>query len=88
MKTLGKVLAVAAVAASALAVSATSASARIVCNAAGDCWHVRGHARYVYDPAWGLTVHEDNWRWGPADHFRWHEHNGRGYWRDGAWIRF
>jgi hypothetical protein len=34
------------VAASALALGAPSASAAIVCNDEGDCWHVRGRADY------------------------------------------
>ncbi|MEI9963607.1 MAG: hypothetical protein WDM92_01755 [Caulobacteraceae bacterium] len=86
MKPSDKSLIAGAVAAAGVALAASSASAAIVCNAAGDCWHT--HARYAYRPAWGLVVHPDSWRWGPADHFRWHEHRGRGYWRDGVWIRF
>ena len=34
------------VGASALTLVATSASAEIVCNDEGDCWHVRGKADY------------------------------------------
>ena len=30
----------------AMALAATSASAAIVCNDDGDCWHVKGEARY------------------------------------------
>jgi hypothetical protein len=86
MKMLGKVAFAAVMGASALALTATDASARIVCNAEGDCWHVRNS--YVYHPEFGLVVHEDNWRWGAADHYRWHEHRGRGYWRNGVWVVF
>jgi hypothetical protein len=68
------------------AFAASSASAAIVCNAS-ECWHVRGK-NYDYKPEWNLTVHPDNWKWGHEDHYRWHEHRGRGYWRDGAWIKF
>jgi hypothetical protein len=64
----------------------TSASAAIVCNADGDCWHVKG--RYTYRPEFGVTVHPNNWRWGGHDHFRWREHDGRGYWRGGVWVGF
>jgi hypothetical protein len=70
----------------AVLLAATSASAAIACNAEGVCWHVR-HA-YVYQPAWGVVVHPDAWRWGPADHYVWREHPGRGYWRNGVWIAF
>jgi hypothetical protein len=86
MKKIGTLLAASAVAITALALTATSASARIVCNAEGDCWHVRDN--YNYQPGFGLVVHEDNWRWNTNDHYRWREHRGRGYWRNGIWIRF
>ncbi|MGH6870995.1 MAG: hypothetical protein ACREHE_05755 [Rhizomicrobium sp.] len=86
MKLFGKVALAAVLGASALALTATDASARIVCNQWGECWHVRN--TYVYRPEFGLTVHEDNWRWGAGEHYRWHEHHGRGYWRNGVWIRF
>jgi hypothetical protein len=65
---------------------AQAASAAVVCNGAGVCWHVRGH--YAYRPEYGVVVHEDGWRWGPNDHYRWREHAGRGYWRDDRWVRF
>ena len=77
-----------AVAAAALGVVtlATSASAAIVCNREGECWHVK--ARYAYRPEFGLVVHPNNWRWGAHDKFVWREHEGRGYWRGGVWIGF
>jgi hypothetical protein len=78
--------AAAAVAAGMLALSAPAASAAIVCNAENVCWHT--HRAYDYDPAWGVVVHEDGWRWGPGDHYTWKEHRGRGYWRNGEWVRF
>jgi hypothetical protein len=68
------------------AVSVPSASAAIVCKGENVCWHVR-HP-YAYHPEWGVVVHEDGWRWGPQDHYQWREHRGRGYWRNGAWVRF
>jgi hypothetical protein len=86
MKTLGKVAFAAVMGASALALTATDASARIVCNAEGECWHVRNN--YVYRPELGLVIHEDNWQWGPTEHYRWHEHHGRGYWHNGLWVHF
>ena len=74
--------------AGALAFAATSASAAIVCNDAGDCWHVKDH--YDYPASVGLTVHEDNWAWDHADaaRYRWREHEGRGYWHNGIWVTF
>jgi len=75
-----------------LVLSATSASAYIVCNNLGDCWHV--HDQYSYPPEAGLVVHDDNWKWEAAPAadahvtYRWHEHEGRGYWRDGVWVTF
>jgi hypothetical protein len=74
------------IAAAALAATTAAASAAIACNATGDCWHVKGH--YNYDPSFGVVVHDNNWHWGHNDHFRWHEHAGRGYWRNGAWVTF
>jgi hypothetical protein len=69
-----------------LALSSTSTSARIVCNADGDCWHV--HQDYTYQPERGLTVHPDHWKWTDGEHFSWREHNGRGYWKGGNWEEF
>lgn len=69
----------------ALAATAGSASAYVACNRHGDCWHVRD--RYNYHPRWGITIHDDNWRW-RGHHYRWREHEGRGYWRNGVWITF
>lgn len=42
-------------AASVLALTATTASAEIVCNDEGDCWHVR--ERHVYRPEFGVKVY-------------------------------
>jgi hypothetical protein len=69
----------------ALGFAATTASAAIVCNRAGECWHARG--RFVARPEFGVVVHPNNWRWGAREHFTWREHPGRGYWRNGVWIR-
>lgn len=70
----------------ALALSTATASAYIVCNADGDCWHV--HDQYTYPNTAGVTIHGDDWTWGARDHYRWHEHDGRGYWHSGVWINF
>ena len=71
---------------SGVAVTTTSASAAIVCNQENECWHVRD--KYEYKPEFGVTVHENNWKWGAGDKYRWREHTGRGYWRNGVWITF
>jgi hypothetical protein len=73
--------------AAALAATAAPASAYVACNRFGDCWHVRD--RYDYRPAWGIRIHDDNWRWRAHERYRWREHDGRGYWgRGGVWITF
>jgi hypothetical protein len=73
---------------SVLALTATSASAAIVCNEEGDCWHSK--EKYDYRPEFGVHVYGDDWKWGDADShkYRWHEHEGRGYWNKGVWIGF
>jgi hypothetical protein len=61
-----------------------AASARVVCNDDGDCWHSRGAD--VFPPALGLTVHEDdNWKWAEGEKHQWREHEGKGYWKGGNW---
>jgi len=81
-----RILALGAVAgAAALAAMAAPASAYVACNGRGDCWHTS--ERYTYHPGWGIRIHDDNWRW-HGRHYRWREHEGRGYWRNGIWITF
>jgi len=75
----------------ALAFTAGSASAYVVCNSAGDCWHT--DHRYHYDSGLGVQYHPDDWYfhrdWGhDADHHWRDYHEGRGYYKDGAWITF
>ncbi len=79
---------IAAVAGSAF-VAASSASADVVCNRWGECWHVRD--RFDYPPRVHMVFHDDAW----ADahrvgHWRWlHDRFDRGYYdRDGVWIAF
>ena len=86
MRNVSKIAFAALLGAGGLPLAASNASAAIVCNGAGYCWHTHHH--YHYHPAWGLIVHPDNWRWGPDEHYVWHEHAGRGYWRDGVWVTF
>ncbi len=71
--------------AGALAALAAPASAYVSCNRAGDCWH--SNDRYGYKPTWGITVHDDNWKF-RGNRYHWREHEGRGYWRNGVWITF
>ena len=68
------------------AMSSLSASARIVCNEDGDCWHVQDE--YVYPPSVHLSIHPDTWRWRDGERYAWKEHNGRGYWHGGEWRGF
>ncbi len=69
-------------------VAATAASADVVCNRAGECWHV--HDRLDYPANVGITFHDDDW--GVAhQHGHWHwrqDRFDRGYYRDGVWIAF
>ena len=85
MKPLTRTLAGAAIGAGLLAASAVSASAAIVCNG-NVCWHTR--EAYPYPPEAKIIVHDDDWKWGPSEHFTFREHEGRGYWRGDRWERW
>jgi hypothetical protein len=87
MTRLSKFAAVAALGAGAFVLSAGAASARIVCDTDGDCWHVTDDS-YVYPAEAQVVIHGDDWRWTDRDHYRWREHEGRGYWRSGIWVAF
>ncbi|THD60328.1 MAG: hypothetical protein E8A12_10695 [Phenylobacterium sp.] len=69
-----------------LALTAGTASARVVCNAEGDCWHTDSDATY---PNVVLQSHPDDWyfhqKWDDQHHFR-DYHEGRGYYAHGAWV--
>ena len=75
----------------ALAASAGSASAYVVCNHDGDCWHVDTRYRY---PGTGYVYHPDDWYFhrdwdnDKDDHWRSQYHKERGYWRGGVWVTF
>lgn len=86
MKTALKLAAAAALSAGILGATTVGASAAIVCNRDGDCWHVRDH--YDYRPEFGVVVHPDDWRWRAHDRYHWREHEGRGYWHSGVWVSF
>ena len=66
------------------------ASAHVVCNADGDCWHT--DQTYHYGPDAKVEVHPDSWYfrqdWTGKDR-RYHEHHDdRGYYKGGVWIKF
>ena len=85
MKNLSKI-AILAMGTAVAALTTTAASAAIVCNQEGECWHVR--QTYDYHPEFGVVVHPDGWAWGANEHYVWREHRGRGYWHNGVWITF
>jgi len=85
MRTFSKAIFAAAIA---LAFAGNAASAAVVCNEEGDCWHVKDKPEYK--PEFGVRVYGDDWKWTDKDHdkYRWKEHDGRGYWKKGVWIEF
>jgi hypothetical protein len=68
-----------------LAFAGGAASARIICNDDGDCWH--SHDEFAIVPGLNLSVHPDDWSWGDSHRYHWREHEGRGYWHGGEWRR-
>ena len=73
--------------AGALVAASAPASARVVCNRDGDCWHTDS---VPVVPGVRLETHPDDWyfhqHWDGADrHYR-DYHEGRGYYRSGVWI--
>ena len=83
-----KLAAAAALSAGAFALTTGAASAHIVCNDTGDCWHVSDE--YSYPTESRVVVHDDAWKWEDSDaaKYRWREHTGRGYWRGDVWVGF
>ena len=71
-----------------IALSSTRASAEIVCNDDGDCWHTK--TKHEYKPEFKVRVFPDDWKWSESEgkKYKWREHDGRGYWRQGVWIEF
>ena len=82
----GKAVISAAIAFGFLTGSVMSASAEIVCNDEGVCWHT--HNPYYYPPEARVKVHENEWHWSPNEHYTFREHAGRGYWSGDNWIRW
>lgn len=71
-----------------LALTAGTASARVVCNAEGDCWHTDSRATY---PHVVLQSHNDDWyfhqKWDQNNQRHWRDtHDGRGYYAHGVWV--
>ena len=82
------------VGAGALGAMAGPASAYVVCNREGDCWHSEHRDRA---PGVRFEYHPDDWyfhrRWegDRSDRYRyraWRDDAARGYWRNGVWITF
>jgi len=69
----------------AFGLTAISASAAVVCGE-DECWHA--HESYEYPSDARVVVHPDDWHWGEHEHYRWHEHEGRGFWHGGEWRDF
>ena len=74
-----------------LAISAGPASAYVVCNSNGDCWHT--DHRYRYGRDLGTRYHNDDWyfhqRWDQDHERHWRDyHDGRGGYRNGIWFNF
>ena len=82
------ILLVAALSAGALVAVSSSASAYVVCNRDGDCWHTDSRYRY---PGAGYSWHPDNWyfhqTWNDQRKYR-DYHNERGYYKGGVWLKF
>jgi hypothetical protein len=68
--------------------AAGTASAAIVCNREGDCWHVDNRVTY---PRMRFERHPDDWyfhrHWDNDRDHHWREyHEGRGYYEHGVWV--
>jgi hypothetical protein len=68
------------IAAGAIAATTGIASARVVCNAEGDCWHTDGN--YHYGSGVKVEVHPDSWYF----HNDW-DHDQNRHWRGHAQRR-
>ena len=71
-----------------LAASSVAASAYVVCNREGDCWHTEARVRV---PGITFGYHPDDWyfhrHWDSDRERHWRDyHEGRGYYRGGVWV--
>ena len=90
------VVSTALIVAGSLAVFASPASARVVCNRAGDCWTTHANVRYPRD--FGIRTYNDRYADQTYRQRRWHDNNrtwrdenhdrDRGAYRNGVWIQF
>ena len=93
-KTLLAASAAAIVGAVGLMAVAQPASARVVCNSYGDCWHTDARYDYNrYDRDQRPVYHNDDWyfhqHWdNDKDHHFRESHDGRGYYKNGIWLTF
>ena len=74
----------------ALVATIGTASARVVCNAEGDCWHTDAAPPSV--PGITFNAHPDDWyfhqHWDTdKDHHYRDYHEGRGYYKGGVWVQ-
>ena len=74
-----------------LAATTGTATARVVCNSAGDCWHT--DQNFKYPRALGVKSYPDDWYfhrdWShDNDHHYRDYHQGHGYYRGGVWVTF
>ena len=69
-----------------LGFSSLSASARIVCSADGDCWHI--HEDYAYPPAAGDNHPSGRLALERKASTTFGVNTGRGYWKGGEWAPF
>jgi hypothetical protein len=86
MNTRAKLFVLACSSLSIIAMSSLKASARIVCDTDGNCWHV--HEDYAFPPGAHVEIYPDDWHWKNGEHRAWKEHEGRGYWHGGQWEAF
>jgi hypothetical protein len=70
----------------AMLVTAPAASANVVCNRSGDCWHTRD--RLDYPPSFGIAIHPDNWNYHRRGYHWRGDHFDHGYYRNGVWLTF
>jgi len=70
----------------ATALSGGVSLAAVACNDDGDCW--RSKEIYSYPTEGHVVVQPDDWTWKSDEHYKWHEHEGRGYWGNGEWKTF
>ncbi len=70
----------------AFGLSCAPSVAAIICNGGGDCWH--STETYAYPSDSEVVVHPDGWKWKSDEHYKWREHEGRGYWAHNDWKAF